>query len=157
MKNRLAVAVLIAACVAGVLPAQPIPWDNSQLFERLGLTEQQTSSIQEILRREDRVSREAQAELGVYKAQLEKLLLGPDPDMRQVERLLQSSMEWKLKSEMAEIRRRVEIRKVLGEQKWQQLVRAWRAWRLRNNARERAPKDRRQPRSAQPRPLPPPR
>ena len=52
--------------------------------------------------------------------------------MSQVERLLQSSVEWKLKSEMAEIRRRVEVRKMLGEQKWGQLLRAWRAWRLRN-------------------------
>ncbi len=148
MKNRFAIAVLAAACLAGALPAQPIPWYNSQLFERLGLTEQQVNSIQEILGREDKVSREAQAELAVYKAQLGKLLLGPDPDMKQVERLLESSIEWKLKSEMAEIRRRVEIRKVLGEQKWQQLLRAWR---MRSDARDRAAEDRKQPRPQPPR------
>lgn len=148
MKNRLTIAALLAACAAAGLSAQPIPWDNSQLFERLGLSEQQTNSIQQILGREDKVSREAQAELNVLKAQLEKLLLEAEPDMRQVERLLQSSIEWKLKNEMAEIRRRVEIRKVLGEQKWEQLVRAWRAWRLRNGARERVAEDRKQPPAA---------
>jgi hypothetical protein len=122
------VAAALAACIAPTaVHGQPIPWDNNQVYDRLGLTEQQKNSIQDIVYREDRVIRESQAEININRAQLEKLLLGTDPDMAAVERLLRGTLDWKLKSEMAEIRRRVEIRKVLGEPKWEQLLRGWRA------------------------------
>ena len=52
--------------------------------------------------------------------------------MAQVQRLLQATVDWKVKSEMAGIRRRVEIRKVVGERKWEQLLRASRTARVRN-------------------------
>jgi hypothetical protein len=42
--------------------------------------------------------------------------------MRQVEKLLRDSMEWKVKIELAEINKRVELRKILGEEKWKKLV-----------------------------------
>ncbi len=135
MRFRLAAACLLAAGVAANLPAQQVPWENEQLYERVGLTEQQRTGIREIVDREDRVIRAAQAELNVIRAQLEKVLLNPAPDMREVERLLQSSLEWKLKSEMAGIRRRVEIRALVGEDKWADLARAWRAWRTRGERR----------------------
>ena len=129
---RLFATTLAAACLtATALAAQPIQWDDSRLYERLGLTDQQTGRIQETVTREDKVMREAQAELNIRRAQLERLLLDPDPDMKQVERLLQSTVDWKLKSEMAAIRLRVEIRKIVGEQKWDQLLRMGRASRLR--------------------------
>jgi Spy/CpxP family protein refolding chaperone len=129
MKLRpIIVAVALAACIApAAVHSQPIPWDNNQVYDRLGLTEQQKTSIQDIMYREDKVIRESQAEININRAQLEKLLLGTDPDMAAVERLLRGTLDWKLKSEMAEIRRRVEIRKVLGEPKWEQLLRGWRS------------------------------
>jgi len=43
--------------------------------------------------------------------------------MKEVERILKESLEWKLKSELAEIRRRVEIRKILGEARWEKFLR----------------------------------
>jgi hypothetical protein len=144
MKARTAAAFLLATCVAAGLQAQQGLWENEQLFERLGLNETQRKGAGEIVAREDKVIREAQAELNIRRAQLEKLLLDPTPDMREVERILQSSLEWKLKSEMAGIRRRVEIRALLGEEKWEDLVRAWRGWRLRE-ARDRSRGDQGRP------------
>ena len=55
MKTCNTVAFLLATCFAVRLPAQPIPWDNNQLYERLELTGQQTSGIQDIVTREDKV------------------------------------------------------------------------------------------------------
>ncbi|HUV08609.1 MAG TPA: hypothetical protein VMX75_12815, partial [Spirochaetia bacterium] len=43
-------------------------------------------------------------------------------DMQEVERLLRQSLEWKMKAELAEIRRRVEIRKIFGEQRWEKFI-----------------------------------
>ena len=119
-----------------MLPAQQLPWDDEQIYQRLGLTQEQTAEIREIAGREEKVIREAQAELNVIRAQLEKLLLKPAPDMREVERLLQSSLEWKLRSEMAGIRRRVEIRALVGEDRWEDLLRARRAGRPRGDERQ---------------------
>ena len=66
--------------------------------------------------------------------QLEKLLIDIDPNMRDVERILKDTTEWKLKSEMAEIRRRVEIRKVMGEEKWEEFLQILRVIRARQQA-----------------------
>jgi Spy/CpxP family protein refolding chaperone len=126
-RSVISAVALAAGLSAAVLPAQPIPWENTQVYEKLGLTEQQTARIQEVIGREDKVIRQARAELNVNKAQLERLLLAADPDMSQVEGLLKSALDWKLKSEMADIRRRIEVRKILGEQKWEQLLRLWRS------------------------------
>jgi hypothetical protein len=129
---RLFVAAIATACLAAAAAAaQPVPWDDARLYERLGLTDQQTGRIQDVITREDKVMREAQAELNIRRAQLERLLIDPDPDMKQVERLLQQTVDWKVRSEMAAIRLRVEVRKIMGEQKWDQLLRTWRALRTR--------------------------
>ncbi len=157
---RLFVTTLATACLAAAaLAAQPIPWDDTRLYERLGLSEQQTRSIQETVTREDKVMREAQAELNIRRAQLERLLLDADPDMKQVERLLQSTVDWKVKSEMAGIRLRVEVRRIMGEQKWDQLLRAWRALRARDGRAADSPapgSPRRAPAPAAPGPQQPP-
>ncbi len=129
---RLFVTMIAAGCLAATtLAAQAIPWEDTGLYERLGLSEQQTARIQDTIAREDKVMREAQAELNIRRAQLERLLLDTDPDMKQVERLLQQTVDWKVRSEMAAIRLRVEVRKIVGEQKWDQLLRTWRSLRAR--------------------------
>jgi hypothetical protein len=107
-------------------------FDNPQIYERLELSTRQIERIEEVQRREDRVVREAQAELNVYKAQLERLLIDVEVDLRQAEKILRDTMEWKLKSEMAEIRRRVEVRKIMGEENWEEFLRMMRALRSRS-------------------------
>ena len=114
-------------------------FDNPQALERLGLTEDQIGRIEEVAAREDRVVREAQVELNLYRAQLEKLLLDPDVNMREVERILKETTEWKLKSELANMRRRVEIRKIMGEEKWEEFLRLLRGARARQQT-DRAPR-----------------
>jgi hypothetical protein len=127
-------AAVLLALPATLICAQR--FDNPQIYERLELSPSQIERIEEVQRREDRVVREAQAELNIYKAQLEKLLLASDVDMRQVEQILRDTMEWKLRSELSEIRRRVEVRQILGEEKWEEFLRMLRAARARG---ERAP------------------
>ena len=126
--------VFLLACLAQGAFAQRF---NPQVMEKLGLTEDQIQQISEIDSREDRIIRESQVELNIYKAQLEKLLLGTDPNMREVERILRDTTEWKLKSELAEVRRRVEIRKVMGEETWERFLQALRAIRARQQPQQR--------------------
>jgi hypothetical protein len=45
-------------------------------------------------------------------------------NMREVERLLRQSLEWELKERMAQIRRQVELRQLLGDAKYARMTQA---------------------------------
>ncbi|HAK45758.1 MAG TPA: hypothetical protein DCO79_07560 [Spirochaeta sp.] len=107
-------------------------FDNLQLLRRAGLDEGEIDKLIELNGAYDLVKREAVVEQNFYKAQLERLLLKTDPDMDEVEEVLKNSLEWKLKETMADISRRVEIRKIIGEEKWVRLIRAISEIRQRN-------------------------
>jgi len=98
-------------------------FDNPELHEKIALSESEIDRLNEISSKAQRVTREAQLELNLLKAQLEKLLFSPDVDMNEVEKILRTSLEWRLKGELAEIRERVELRKFLGEDRWRQAIR----------------------------------
>ena len=98
-------------------------FDNPDLREEIALSESEIDRINEISGKAQRITREAQLELNLLKAQLEKLLFSPDVDMNEVEKILRTSLDWRLKGELAEIRERVELRKYLGEDRWRQALR----------------------------------
>ena len=108
----------------GLLTAQSVqnPQQALQLFERIGLSEEETEQVSALIRESERTKKEASLELNLVKAQLEKLLFPVDVDLRQVEKLLHTSLEWKLKAELAEMKLRVELRKLLGEERWERYL-----------------------------------
>ena len=97
-------------------------FDNPQILKRIGLSDETIEQIIEINTKCQQEITEAELELNIFKAQLEKLLFSRDADLNKVEKLLENSMEWKLKSEMARIKRRVMIRQLMDEEQWVQLV-----------------------------------
>lgn len=119
MKKMWLICLLLCMISAGAF-AQRI--DDPQILRELGLKEEEIIQIMKIQGETEKVKRESQIELNLYKAQLEKILFSPDVDLEEVEKILRASMEWKLKSELAEIRRRVEIRKILGEERWEKFL-----------------------------------
>jgi hypothetical protein len=102
--------------------------DNAEALKKFGLNEEEIERVMEIQNEMDRIIQETRIELNLLKAQLEKLLFDVNVDMQKVERILRESIEWKLKSELAEIKRRIEIRKIFGEQRWQKFLRARKRW-----------------------------
>ena len=92
-------------------------WDNPEVLQRLGLDEAELDSIRGIFEETEKGIREARLEIDVLRAQLRKLLYVEQVDMREVERLVRQSLEWELKERMAQIRRQVELRKLLGDTK----------------------------------------
>jgi len=100
---------------------------DTQVFGDLGCTEEEINQIITIQDETENVIRESRIELNLYKAQLEKLLFPTDVNMKEVEKILRASLEWKMKSELADIRRRVEIRKILGERRWERFLKTLRA------------------------------
>jgi len=117
----LAFALALVLLPAALASGQRI--DDPEMLEELGLSESEIESIREIQDDAESVLREARVELNLLKARLEKLLLDVNVDMQRVEQLIRESVEWKIKSELAEIRRRVEIRKIFGEERWEEFLR----------------------------------
>lgn len=118
--NKIWLMPVLICTLAAAAYSQDI--GNPQILRELGLTDEEMLRVIEIRENTQKVQREAQIELNLYKAQLEKLLFPAEVDMKEVERLLKASLEWKLKLEFAEVRKRVEIRKILGEDRWEKLL-----------------------------------
>jgi hypothetical protein len=136
MKMRALAAAFTAAfllIVVSVASAQPI--DSAEILGKFGLNDEEIERVMAIQRETERTIQEARVELNLLKAQLEKLLFDIEVDMNRVEKLLRQSIEWKLKSELAEIRRRVELRKLFGEERWANFLRARARWNLQNRQR----------------------
>jgi len=119
----IAAFLLLVVCVT---VAQPI--DNTEIFKKFGLNDEEIERVMAIQMETERTIQEARIELNLLKAQLEKLLFDIDVEMNSVERLLRQSIDWKLKSELAEIKRRVELRKLFGEERWVKFLQARRRW-----------------------------
>ena len=107
---------------AAVWSQQPVPQnlDITQLLKRLELNEEELSRAERLIRETETVIREADLELNVAKAQLARMLFPVDVNMREVEQVLKQSYEWQLKRQLAQIRRQVELRVILGEERWEQ-------------------------------------
>jgi len=96
---------------------------NAQVLKKLGFTDSEINGLIKIQEDTQRVIVNARAELDIYKAELKKLLLSPDVNMKDVEKILKDSMNWELKLRMAQIKQQVDSRKLVGEKKWVRLVR----------------------------------
>ncbi len=113
-----AALLLLAAGAAG---AQTAGEPGSGLFAS-PLTGQEREQVRAITEETARAVREAQAEIQILKARLNKELLQEQVDMNAVERLVRQAMEWEVKARLARIRREVEIRKLLGDRRWAALM-----------------------------------
>ena len=120
--KRLMLVVLLGVLAGAISYGQD--WDDPQLLERLDLSREEAQKIREIFEQTEREIREARLEIDVIRAQLRKLLFEEQVDMRQVERMLRQSLDWELKERMAQIRRQVEMRELLGDAKYARMVQA---------------------------------
>ena len=120
--NRLMLLCVLVLVAAGAAYSQD--WDNPELLERLGLEEAQMEKIRGIFEETEKLIREARLEIDILRAQLKKLLFQEQVNMREVERLLRQSLDWELKERMAQIRRQVELRELLGDGRYARLIEA---------------------------------
>ena len=133
--KRLMLLLFLGLLAVGFSYAQD--WDDPELLQRLDLDEQQVQKIREIFEETEKEIRQARLEIDVLRAQLRKLLFEEQVDMRDVERMLRQSLEWELKERMAQIRRQVELRKLLGDAKYARMSQAFEKRRLLQEQQER--------------------
>jgi hypothetical protein len=120
--RRLVVAALLLALVATAASSQE--WGDRQVWQKLGLTEEEIGRARAIYERTEKVIREAQVELDVLKAELRRLLYREQVEMSAVEKQLRASLEWEYRLRLAQITRQVELRRLLGDQKYIRLMEA---------------------------------
>ncbi|MCK4515015.1 MAG: hypothetical protein KAU31_07140 [Spirochaetaceae bacterium] len=139
MKRLIAVTalILLTGMAFSQQPAPP-PAYTQRALELLGLT---PDEIQEILQIQEEASveiRRHRADQEIKKAELARLLLDEDPNMRLVERNLREAAEIEVAIRMVEIRREVAVRQIVGTERWARIVQALRARRdqIANDAAE---------------------
>jgi len=135
MEKRFAFAGLLL-CLGLALVFGQDAVDRSR-WARLGLSEEEITQLTAIFDRTEPIVRRSRVEIDVLKAQLKKVLFQDPVDMNEVERLLRASLEWEYKLRLAQISRQVEIRKLLGDQKYARLLEAYRKRRKDARFRER--------------------
>ncbi len=118
--KRLSVIVFLGVIATALAFGQD--WEIPEALERMGLSEEQIETVMEVFEQTEHEIQEARLELEILKAQMRKLLFQEGVDMREVERLLRNSLDWELKERMAQIRRQVELRSVLGDRMYARLM-----------------------------------
>lgn len=121
MKKTFAALLLFMASVAWI-SAQDLYTES--FLNKLGIKADQITRILNIQSTSRNQIKEAALEMNIFKAQLEKMLYDKNPDMVKVKKLLEESLKYKLQSEIAAIEARVQIRKIMGENAWEKMLRA---------------------------------
>jgi len=120
--RRGVLAVLLLSLCAALSFTQEV--GDRQLWQRLGLTEQESEQVLAVFDRTEQTIRQSRLEIDVLKAELKKLLFQEKVDMQEVEKLLRGSLEWEYRLRLAQITRQVELRRLLGDRKYARLMEA---------------------------------
>lgn len=124
MTTKRFILTLVLATVAVALSAQSVY--SERPLQALGLD---SSEIERVLvaQQEANVTiRRLEADLAVQKAELARLLLDERPNMRLIERNLRESAEIEVDIRLAEIRREIAVREIVGTDRWARLVQTFR-------------------------------
>ena len=91
MRARIVAAVLLVLAAAAAFGQAG---EDRRVWQKLGLSEEQSGQARAIFERTEKSVREARAEIDVLKAELRRLLVREPVDMAQVEKQLRASLEW---------------------------------------------------------------
>ncbi len=108
---------------------------NLNALRQLDFSLDELEQMEEIQEMTIEIAQPAQAQINVIKQKLTRLLLRSEVNLEEVERLLRQSLQWELKVRMAEITRQIEIRRIVGDQRWAAMLRVARLLRDPENVR----------------------
>lgn len=99
---------------------------SAETLEQFELTENEVEDILLVQNELRAVNEETRIEMNLIKAQITKLLYQPDPDLDDVDELLEKASGFRLEQEKNQVRAYVHIREILGEENWTELARLMR-------------------------------
>lgn len=116
--------ILTAAAFGQEDPLRPMY--ERRALEILGLNQTEVEQVLRIQQEASLETRRLQADREIRKAELARLLLEPEPNMRLVERNLRDTAEIEVQIRLTEIRREVEIRRIVGTDRWARMMQQFR-------------------------------
>jgi len=134
--KKLLIVLLLSGCAALALFAEDVPKDKPKArvesakpesgvrrFEALKFSEEELTALEKTAAKfRDRLQLN-RAEIDILRAQTGKLLLSKQVDLEQIRVLVKKSLEFELDIRMAEIERQIDLRKLLGDERWAVLSR----------------------------------
>ncbi|MBU8912909.1 MAG: hypothetical protein KOO61_02730 [Spirochaetales bacterium] len=127
---RRLIALTALMLLTGMAFTQPLTTSQAYTQRGLELLGLAPDEIQEILLIQEEASAETRrhrADQEIRKAELARLLLDEDPNMRLVGRNLRGTAEIEVQIRMVEIRREIAVRQIVGTERWARIVQALRA------------------------------
>jgi hypothetical protein len=125
VKMKRIILLLALGMVTVALSAQQLY--NERVLLALGLDSDEIRQVVELSRESNEEVRRLQADLQVQKAELARLLLDDNPNMRQIERNLRGSADIEVRIRLVEIEREIAIREIVGTDRWARIVQTLRA------------------------------
>jgi hypothetical protein len=122
MSKRLLIMGIVLVSLAATALAQELSPPD---LERLGLSQEQRERVEQLVQEHRSTIQESRLELEVIKAQLRRLLFEQNVDMGEVKRLLRESLDWEYRQRLAQIELQVELRRLLGEERYARLREHW--------------------------------
>lgn len=104
-------------------PAAP-PAYTQRVLEVLGLSPDEIQQVLQIQADADAQIRRHRADLEIKKAELARLLLDDEPNMRLVERNLRATADIEVAIRLVEIEREIGIRRIVGTERWARIIQA---------------------------------
>jgi len=128
MKRLIAATALILLTAMAFTQQLPTAQVYTQRgLELVGLAPDETQEILRIDQESAAEIRRLRADQEIKKAELARLLLDEEPNMRLVERNLREAADTEVDIRMVEIRRELAVRQIVGTDRWARIVRAVRA------------------------------
>ncbi len=120
MKKLLFILIILVITASSVFTQNIF---DPRLLTQIGLSTEEIEEIQEIQYQAEKEIREANVEMNILKAQLEKILLNEDPNMQQVRKTIEETLKWRIQTEIANVEARIKIRKKMGSENWEKMLR----------------------------------
>jgi Spy/CpxP family protein refolding chaperone len=116
-----ACAVLFAFVASGMVFAQARPMGQNAVrgwMKALKLSDSELAKISDLANSQEKEIAKARADIQVCQANIARLMLEADPDLQAIDAQVEKSLEAEKAIRMAQISRQIEVRKVLGEERW---------------------------------------
>lgn len=91
-------------------------------FRELKLTDTELKEISSAIEADEAEINKAQAEIRIVQSKIARLMLESAPDLSAIAAEIDKSLEFEKTIRMAQIKRQIEVRRVLGKDRWQTVL-----------------------------------
>ena len=121
----LAIVAMVFVSVASVSSQQARPMGKNAVrawFKNLKVTDSELKEISAAIEADEATIAKAQAEIKIAQSKIARLMLESAPDIGAIGAEVDKSLESEKSIRMAQIKRQLEVRRVLGEDRWKTVL-----------------------------------